>query len=63
MPAQSVQALYLERCRARYEALQRRFGGHHRLTKAASLMCQREAGFLISGAYCSGDSGWGWRGG
>ncbi|MEQ6436731.1 hypothetical protein V8Z74_17135 [Comamonas sp. w2-DMI] len=56
---QSIQALYLERCRFRYEALVRGFGAHHRLTRAALLMCQREAGFIISGAYCSGIRGWG----
>lgn len=58
-PIQSIQALYLERCRFRYESLLRGFGAHHRLTRAALLMCQREAGFIISGAYCSGIRGWG----
>lgn len=58
-PVQSFQALHLERCRLRYEALLRGFGPGHRLTKAAYLMCQREAGFIISGVYSSGVKGWG----
>lgn len=58
-PVQSLQALQLERCRIQYEALLRRFGANHRLTKEAALMCKREAGYLISGAYCSGAPGWG----
>lgn len=56
---QSEQARFLEKTRRNFEAVSRRYGPSHSWTKFLSQECKREAGYLISGAYCSGVSGWG----
>ena len=58
-PVQSLQARTLEFCRRNHEASLRRFGPDHRVTKSFLKQCQLEAGFIISGVYCSGRRGWG----
>lgn len=59
----SEQARFLERTRRNFEAVSKRYGPSHSWTKFWSGECSREAGYLISGAYCSGVSGWGVLGG
>lgn len=56
---QSEQARFLERTRRNFEAVSKRYGPSHSWTKFWGQECKREAGYLISGAYCSGVSGWG----
>lgn len=60
---QSEQARFLEKTRRSFEAVSKRFGPSHSWTKFWGQECQREAGYLISGVYCSGVSGWGVLGG
>lgn len=55
----SEQTRFFEKTRRNFEAVSKRHGPTHSLTQFWSLECRREAGFLISGAYCSGVSGWG----
>ena len=59
----SEQARFLERTRRNFEAVFERYGPSHSWTKFWDGECKREAGYLISGAYCSGVSGWGVLGG
>ena len=56
---QSEQARFLEKTRRNFEAVSKRYGHSHSWTKFWGQECKREAGYLISGAYCSGASGWG----
>ena len=55
----SEQARFLEKTRRNFEAVSKRYGPSHSWTKLWCQECKREAGYLISGAYCSGVSGWG----
>jgi hypothetical protein len=56
---QSEQARFLEKTRRNFEAVSKRHGPSHSWTKFWCQECKREAGYLISGVYCSGVSGWG----
>lgn len=56
---QSHQSRSLEQCRRMHETVLRRFGPDHKVTKSFLRQCQVEAGFIISGIYCSGKRGWG----
>ena len=60
---QSEQARFLEKTRRNFEAVSKRFGPSHSWTKFWCRECKREAGYLISGVYCSGVKGWGVLGG
>lgn len=59
----SEQARCLEKTRRNFEAVSKRFGPSHSWTKFWVQECKREAGYLISGVYCSGVRGWGVPGG
>lgn len=56
---QSEQARFLEKTRRNFEAVSKRYGSSHSWTNFWCQECKREAGYLISGAYCSGVPGWG----
>lgn len=56
---QSEQARFFEKTRRNFEAVSKGYGPSHSWTKFWGQECKREAGYLISGAYCSGVPGWG----